>query len=154
MNFFTVEALKSMTATQKRFILSMRSIPEHLEGFALKEYVVEMFPPAHLFCKKIFDMPSMWTKLRGYLHSKDGQQQHSSRRLILKFAYELSTEAKERDAAIQSANLILSHGHKVRKDLNPIERCSLGATFGVTALPNKTFNTNVLRRKALWQMLL
>lgn len=70
MKSITTEEISALISSQKRFILSMRSIQEEITGDELSEIVVGMFPPASLFAKEICDIPSVWVELRNFLDAR------------------------------------------------------------------------------------
>lgn len=46
--------------------------------------------------------------------------QHFSRRILQTLAHELYSDAEDRKSAIQTASLMISHGRRVREELNSI----------------------------------
>lgn len=119
MRHITDGALAALSPTQTGFIISMRTIDPSLSGENLRNHVAEMFPPAHLFCKEIADMASVWMELRAFLDARGAPlQQHSSRRVILTLAHGLYQESEDRNAAIDIANDIVSAGRRRRQDIS------------------------------------
>lgn len=108
--------LSALTPTQRGFVVSMRNVDPAITGDALKEYIAEMFPPAHLFGKEIADMPCVWMELRSYLDGHGARlAQHSSRRIMLTLANGLYHEAEDRTAAMEMANEIIASGRRNRQ---------------------------------------
>lgn len=119
------EMLSALTSVQKGFFFSVRTIPQHLSGTSLLQHVAELFPPASLFAKEICDIPSVWVELRNFLDSRGaGLTQHSSRRVILTLAHGLYEEVEDREAAVETAQLIIAAARRVRSDLRTDERPS------------------------------
>lgn len=111
-------SLHGLSSRQVGFIVSMRNIEESMNGNDLKEFIAELFPPAHLFSSDLCDLPSIWVELRNFLDSRGaGLQQHSSRRVILTLAHGLYHEAEDRIVAIEMANRIIAAGRRVRMEL-------------------------------------
>lgn len=110
-------ALSALSPTQTGFIVSMRSIDPELSSENFRCQIAEMFSPAHLFCKEIADMASIWMELRSFLDARGASlQQHSSRRILLTLAHGLYPEAEDRNAAVDIANDIVFAGRRRRQD--------------------------------------
>lgn len=52
-------ALSALSSTQGGIVVSMQTVSPDVTGDALRKYVAEMFPPAHLFCREVCDIVSI-----------------------------------------------------------------------------------------------
>lgn len=110
-------ALSSLTSVQKGFIVSIRSIDTSLSGRNLCAHIAELFPPASLFAKEICDTPTVWVDLRNFLNALGANlAPQSSRRVICTLAHGLYDDAEDRQAAVETSNLIVASERRVRSD--------------------------------------
>lgn len=111
-------AFPALSSIQVIFILSIKNINPTLTGDASCELIAEMFSPRQLFSREILALTSKHLGLRKFLNSRGAAlQQYFSRRIIQTFAHGLSSVAEYGETAIQKVLLHISHGRRVRNEL-------------------------------------
>lgn len=105
----------------------MRAILPKLTGTDLTERGAEMFSPSQLFAKEIFDMHTAWLDVRKFLDSRVANlRQKASRSVIMTLEHGLHAEAEDREAAVQTAKLIVTNGRRVRQELRTADQPTTG----------------------------
>lgn len=100
--------LATMTNRQKGLIIGIRSIRGITEQ-PLLDLFADEFPPGILFHEEIGQIGGIWTAIRDWLAARGVLlQPHGNRRIILTLANGLYTEAEDRNAATELANLYIA----------------------------------------------
>lgn len=77
-----------------------------------------MYPLVHLSGQETIFLSSSRLELRKFLDSRGATMQlHSSKRIILTLAQGTNLDVENREAAIQTAMLVISRGRPVRNEL-------------------------------------
>ena len=112
----TPDTFTGLNDIQKGFITSIQNVQEFgEEGIALTRAVADMFPPAELFCKDLRSLPSLYSELRNFLHSRGASMtQHSSRRIMRTLAHQLYEEKEDEHAAVDIVQKIIVSDRRSR----------------------------------------